>query len=120
MGRLIADANIDYPYSDDAHSGSLPLPFESVLEKAGQCDLWAFRYNSPQPASFASVVSENEGYRQLKAYKDKNMYGCNTATSTFYEDTPFHPDLLLRDFIIMAHPDIDSLGATRYFIKVTE
>ncbi len=120
MGRLIADANIDYPYSDDAHSGSLPLPFESVLEKAGQCDLWAFRYNSPQPATFASVVSENDGYRQLKAYKDRNMYGCNTATSTFYEDTPFHPDLLLRDFIIMAHPDIDSLGATRYFIKVTE
>ena len=45
------------------------------------------------------------------------IYGCNTATSTFYEDTPFHPDLLLRDFITIAHPEL-GLGDPQYFIKV--
>lgn len=118
VGRLIADANIDYPFAKDEHSGSLPLPFESVLEKAGDCDLWAFRYNSAFPATFASVLSENQGYAQLKAFRNRQIYGCNTATSTFYEETPFHPDLLLRDFIIMAHPDLDSLGTPRYFVKI--
>jgi len=118
VGRLIQDANIEYPYAQDEHSGSLPLPFESVLEKAGDCDIWAFRYSSPSPATFASVLSEHHGYSQLKAYRNHEMYGCNTVTSTFYEDTPFHPNLLLRDFIIMAHPDLDSLGTTQYFIKI--
>lgn len=118
VGRLIADANIEYPYADDDHSGSVPLPFESVLEKAGNCDIWAFRYNSATPATFASILSEHHGYSQLKAFQNHEMYGCNTATSTFYEDTPFHPNLLLRDFIIMAHPDLDSLGTTQYFIKI--
>ena len=118
IGRLIADANIEYPYAGDEHSGSLPLPFESVLEKAGDCDIWAFRYSSPSPATYASILSEHHGYSQLKAYQNHEMYGCNTVTSTFYEDTPFHPNLLLRDFIIMAHPDLDSLGTTQYFIKI--
>ena len=89
IGRLIADAGADYPWQGDDHSGSLPLSFESVLEKGGPCDIWLFRYN----------------------------YGCNTATSTFYEDTPFRPDLLLRDFITICYPEL-GLGESTYFVKI--
>lgn len=117
IGRLIADASTHYPWHDDNHSGSLPLPFESVLEAAGNADIWMFRYNAPQPITLQSLLSENAGYKQFKAFATQQVYGCNTATSDFYEETPFHPHLLLRDFITITHPDLN-LGAPRYFQKI--
>lgn len=118
IGRIIADANALYPFATDKNSGSLPLPFETILEKGSTADVWLFRYSSPQPATYVQLAAENKGYTQFKAYKNKEAYGCNTQTTTFYEDTPFKPDALLRDFIIITHPNLSMLGKTEYFIKL--
>ena len=120
IGKLIVDASARYPWSDNENSGSVALPFETVLEKAQNADIWLFRYNSPQAATFSSLLSENKGYSQFQSFKNKNVYGCNTATSTFYEDTPFHPDLLLRDLVIIAHPSLKEMGDPTYFKKIKE
>lgn len=119
IGGLIRDANIEYPWSDDTHSGSLALPFESVLEKGEGASLWLFRYNAPRAATLRSLLTEGNGYGQFRAFQTGEVYGCNTATTTFYEDTPFHPDLLLRDFICIAHPRL-GLGEPVYFRKLIE
>lgn len=119
VGGIIRDANIQYAWSETGQGGSLPLPFETILEKAGQADLWLFRYNSPQPVTYASLLTENGAYEQLKPFQTKKAFGCNTATSTFYEDTPFHPNLLLRDFICIAHPELQ-LGSPNYFLPVSQ
>jgi len=116
LGKIIADANIAYPWADDDHSGSLPLPFETILEKAGQADLWLFRYNGPQPITAEMLAHDYAGYRQFRAFQTQQLYGCSTDHSTFYEDTPFHPDRLLRDFISIAHPEL-SLGDPKYFLR---
>ena len=119
VGKVIVDANIAYPWADDKQSGSLPLPFETILEKAGTADLWLFRYNAPNDMRRADLLQDNPGYAQFKAFKEGAVYGCNTDVSRFYEDTPFHPNLLLRDFIRIAHPDLN-LGASVYFIKLND
>lgn len=118
IGRIIADANAGYPFASDNNSGSLPLPFETVLEKGCAADVWLFRYSSQQSATYVQLAAENKGYTQFKAFKNKEVYGCNTQTTTFYEDTPFKPDALLRDFIIITHPNLSKLGNTEYFIKL--
>lgn len=120
LGRVIADANAEYPFSTDNNSGSLQLTFETVLTKAGNTDVWLLRYDGKNPLTYPTLLSENQGYSQFKAFKDRQVYGCNTSTSTFYEDTPFNPDLLLRDIIIITHPDLSGLGSTRYFKKVAK
>ena len=117
LGRMLADAAIDYPWKDDTHSGSVALPFESVFQKALNADFWLFRYNSPHPITYDELLSEKSAYSEFKAMREYKAYGCNTATSTFYEDTPFHPDLLLRDFITIAHPEL-GLGEPKYFLPV--
>lgn len=120
LGRMIADADADYPFSSDGNSGSLQLTFETVLTKAGNTDTWLLRYDGKKPLTYAALLAENGGYAQFKAFNDRQVYGCNTATSTFYEDTPFHPERLLRDFIIITHPDLKGLGEPEYFKKVVK
>ncbi len=118
IGIIMSDAGAEYPFASDKNSGSLALTFESVLEKASGADAWLIRYNSPQHLTYATLLSENRGYSQFKAFKDKEVYGCNTNFNTFYEDTPFHPELLLRDFIIISHPDLKNLGKPKYFERI--
>lgn len=117
-GKLIADSYTKYPFSYKENSGGIPLPFETVLEKAGQSDVWMFRYNSINKATLKSLRQEHTGYSQFKAFKNKEVYGCNTYYNTFYEDTPFHPELLLRDFILILHPESGLSGKPRYFEKL--
>jgi iron complex transport system substrate-binding protein len=119
IGGMIADAHIGYAWHGDDHSGSLALPFESVLEQAGDADIWLFRYNAPHDMTMRELLTDKDGYKQFRAFVNHQVYGCNTATSKFYEETPFHPHLLLRDFICIAHPDLQ-LGEPRYFIKLHE
>ena len=117
IGRLIADANAGYPWADDEHSGSLQLAFESVLEQGADADVWLIRYSSPTPLTSQSMLADNKGYGQFKAFKTGEIYGCDTRKSLFFEQTPFHPDRLLRDFIIITHPDITGIGEPEYFKK---
>ncbi len=120
IGRMVEDSNSSYAYSTNGDSGSLPLPFESVLERAGQSDVWLFRYNSPRAITYRELLAEHPGYSQLKAFRQRRAYGCNTRLGTFYEDTPFHPDTLLRDLVIITHPDLPGLGEPTYFRMVDE
>lgn len=119
IGRMITDANGRYAFSDDTHSGSLPLPFETVLDKAGNSDLWLFKYNGTKPFTYNDLMAECSGYSELKSVKDRQVYGCNASAIPFFEETPFRPDWLLRDFIILLHPDIMTLlGTPKYYTKL--
>lgn len=119
IGRMLADARADYSFADDTHSGGVPLPFESVLGRAAESDVWIVRYNSADDMTLAAMKADNAGYARFKAWQTGEVYGCNTARSTYYEDTPFHPDRLLRDIIIICHPDIAaSLGQPEYFVRL--
>ena len=118
IGQMIKDAGGQYPWADDEHSGSLSLPFETVLEKASDAEVWLFRYDSDQAMTSEQLLAEKEGYSQFRAFQTGELYGCNVATSLFYEESPFRPDWLLSDFIQILHPDITNLPPPRYYHKV--
>lgn len=121
LGMMLRDAIADYPFANEEHSGGVPLPFESVLERAADCDVWLMRYNSPQALTLNALRADKDGYSHFKAWQQGEVYGCNTAHNTYYEDTPFNPERLLRDLIIICHPDIaDEIGQPEYFIKLTK
>ena len=118
IGQMIQDAGGDYPWADDDHSGSVSLPFEAVLEKAGEADVWLFRYSSDHDITPAELLSEHHGYEQFKAFRSGEIYGCDVERSLFYEESPFRPDWLLGDYIHILHPDIPNLPPLRYYKKV--
>ena len=118
IGQMISDAGGRYPWADDEHSGSLSLPFETVLEEAFDAEAWLFRYDLDGPMTYERLLTEKEGYQEFRAFQDHEVYGCNTRTSRFYEESPFRPDRLLSDFIQIIHPDIKPQIPLRYFQKV--
>ena len=118
IGQMIQDAGGNYPWADDDHSGSVSLPFEAVLEKAGEADVWLFRYSSDHDITPDELLSEHHGYGQFKAFRSGEIYGCDVERSLFYEESPFRPDWLLGDYIRILHPDIPNLPPLRYYKKV--
>lgn len=117
IGQMVKDASGRYPWADDDHSGSLSMPFERVLEEAFDTEVWMYRYDSDKPMTFDDLLAEKEGYKEFRAFETREVYGCNVRTSLFYEESPFHPDRLLSDFIQILHPDIKGLPPLHYYKK---
>ena len=118
IGQMVQDAGGRYYWASDHHSGSLSLPFESVLEHGGESDVWLLRYSSDHQMALRELLGDYRSYDQLAAYQTGEVYGCNVELSLFYEQTPFRPDLLLSDFIQIFHPDITNLPPLRYYNKL--
>lgn len=120
IGGLLADAGAVYPFAADTHAGSLSLPFETVLDRAGESDVWLFRYSSARPVTYGELLSEFHGYGRMRPFRERRCYGCNVETTRFYEETPFRPDYLLADLIRIVSPETALPGALRYFRAVSE
>lgn len=118
IGQMIKDAGGQYPWAEDEHSGSLSLPFETVLEEAFDTEVWMFRYDNEQPMTTDMLLSEQDGYSQFRAFQSGEVYGCNVRSSRFYEESPFRPDRLLNDFIQIIHPGIKGVKPLRYYRKL--
>lgn len=118
IAQIIRDAHGQYAFSRDGHSGSLPLSFEQVLDKAGQADVWAFKYSGGRPLSRRDLLDEFGGYAQLKAFKRGDIYECDSDSTRYFEEIPFRPDVLLREFVILLHPENAALGTLRYYHRL--
>ncbi len=119
IGGMLADANAGYAFATDKHAGSLPLSAEQVLDKASDVEVWAFKYSGGKPLARKQLLEEYHGYDQLEAFRTGEIYECDVNATGFFEETAFHPEYLLRDFILLAHPDLLP-GKLRYYVKLHE
>lgn len=115
IGILLKDANARYIFEDDEHSGSLAMSPEQILAKGKQVDVWAFKFFGGAPLSQAQLLQEYDGYKALAAFSRGNIYQVDTSTVPYFELTSFHPELLLREFIILAHGE--RFGKLRFYKK---
>jgi iron complex transport system substrate-binding protein len=115
IAGLLADAGSAYCFAQDGHSGSLPLPFESVYAECREADIWLVRYNLPQDKTYAELGADYEPYQGFRAFRERHIWGCNTGEVPFYEETPFHPEWLLQDLIRIFHPELHMEGEHTYY-----
>lgn len=108
VAQFLRDANTDYLWKDTEGKGSLQLNFENVLEKGQTTDLWL------APGYFESkeqMLQASKHYEQFDAYRNDNLYtfankkGANGGV-IYYELAPTRPDLVLKDIIKIAHPEV--------------
>lgn len=115
MGILLKDANAKYIFADDTHSGSLAYGPERILSKGTQIDVWAFKYFGGKALSKSDLLAEYEGYKALKTFNQNSIYQVDTSTQPYFELTSFHTEILLREFIILAHPKATQFGKLRFY-----
>ena len=116
IAQMISDANGKYIYAADKSAGSLSLPFERVLDEAGNADVWMYKYDV-HPSTLRGLNADYSGYGEMKAFKSHEVYGADCTLTRYYEEASFHPDRLLKDIIIILHPDL-RLGKLRYYHKL--
>lgn len=115
MGLLYRDAKGSYAFSGDNHTGSLALPFETVLDKMGEADFWILSYNGTM--SRARLLAEYRGYSALKPMRTGEIYGCAVDATPYFEEVSWRPDWLLSDLIKLFHPS-ELKGTLRYYHKL--
>lgn len=117
---FIKDAHASYLWSNEKGTGSLSLPFESVLDKAQNAQYWI------GPGEFTSLKAmkdRNVHYAQFKAYKDKNVYSYSSRKGKkggilYYELAPNRPDIVLKDMIKILHPELLPDHELHFFEKL--
>ena len=120
MGRLYQDAGADYVFAYLSNSGSVPLAFETVFDRGGNADIWLIKYNQPQDKTYSELERDYAPYARFKAFQDRKVYGCNANHVPFYEESPFHPELLLKDLIKIFHPELLPDYDLKYFSNLAE
>jgi iron complex transport system substrate-binding protein len=119
--KLLNDAGCNYLWSDTESNGFLEVSFESVFAKAKDADLWigvgSFR-------SLKEIESAEKRYALFRPFKSKNVFTYNTRVgakggSEFLELGYLRPDIILKDLVKIAHPEVLS-GYRPYFYTKLE
>lgn len=113
--KFFADAGARYIFESLPQSGSVALSSETVFDKAQHADFWFIKYNQEADKTYTSLQKEDALYAQFHAFKAQHIYGCNTRYIPFYEESPFHPEYLLKDFVSIFHPQLLPDYKPRYF-----
>ena len=115
MGEIYQAAGANYLFSYLNQSGSVALSFETIYKKALNADFWLIKYGDTTSLSYQRLKASYTHYSAFKAFRQHNIYACNTLQKSFYEETPFHPERLLEDLIALFHPQLLPDHQLRYF-----
>ncbi|MDD2962004.1 MAG: ABC transporter substrate-binding protein [Muribaculaceae bacterium] len=119
MANLIDDAAGEYPWKDDKSTGSLQLDFTQVFDKAHDADIWLLK-------TFGTEITRTyleESFplnAKMNAFKNNGIYACDTKSTTLFEDFPFHPQILLKEYISIFHPNALTNYKPKYYKQITK
>jgi len=120
ISKMLQDAGAKYIWHDDGRDQSTPLPFEQVLDKAGEADFWLVKYFNDAPFTYTSLAKEYKPYTYFKAYKERNIYECNTQQRDYFGILPIHPDYILQDFASIFHPELFPDYRPQFYFRMKE
>ena len=120
IARLLSDAGADYIFKYTEGSGSVPLSFETVLDKGHNADFWLIKYNQKTYKTYSEIASDYAPYCNFAAWKNRKIYACNTAYTNYYEESPFHPERLLENLISIFHPEITESNSSSYYTPLKQ
>ncbi len=106
--KLLRDAGYHYLWDDDSTSGFLELSFESVYEKAHDADFWI---GVGSFSSLKEIENADHRYARFKPFQQRQVYTSNIRKgskggSEFLELGYLRPDIILKDLVKIAHPEL--------------
>jgi len=99
------DAGAEYIIKDDKQ-GAYPVDFETIYQKASQCDYWRIVHPEKSGISLCDLAQQDPRYADFKAFQTQNVILCNIREKPYYEQVSMKPDVLLSDYIHYFHPEL--------------
>jgi len=105
---FLKDAGASYLWADDTSTGSLPLAFEAVFDKAKDAQFWV---NVGFFFTLEDLLAADARYADFAAFQNGTVWNNDAKTSAaggndVYESAVAHPELVLADLIKIFHPDL--------------
>ena len=105
LAHIFHDAGADYVIDDEETAGE-DLEFEKMYSLAANADYWRILNSYPGEFSYEALKASEPRNELFKAYKERKVIYCNMKQTPYYEISPVEPDLLLKDFIAIFHPEL--------------
>ena len=80
--------------------------FEKMYEVAANADYWRILNSHPGDFSYEALKASEPRNELFKAFKEKKVIYCNMKQTPYYEIAPVKPDVLLKDFVAIFHPEL--------------
>ncbi len=102
------DANLNYIWKETEGTGSLPLSFESVLDKGQNADFW---FNCGLFETKEQMQQANNHYKEFLPFKNNKLFTYakkkgTTGGLVYFELSPVRPDWVLKDLIKITQPEL--------------
>lgn len=107
VAQLVEDAMGNYYWQNDSSTGGLPLNFESVYLKQKNADVWI----NANASSLDEILTIEPRCNVFKSLQDERVYHYNKRKNPnngldYNETGVVRPDLLLKDLLIILHPEL--------------
>ena len=107
MAEFYNNSGMDYFYKDNKDNFSLALSLETVMGNFLSSDIWV----GVDAKTYEALASQDKRLMLFKPAKTKKVYHYLNRTTTtggndFWESAMLRPDILLKDFIRIAHPEL--------------
>lgn len=108
VARFFKDAGAEYLWAEDTSTGSLPLSFEAVFERAKEADYWL---NVGFFATLEDLKAADPRFAEFAAFQKGNVWNNDARVTSqggndYYETAVAHPEYVLADLIKIFHPDL--------------
>ena len=105
LAQIFRDAGADYVINDEETAGE-DLEFEKMYALAAKADYWRILNSFPGEFTYEALQASEPRNELFKAYKEKKVIYCNMKQQAYYEISPVQPDVLLKDFVAIFHPEL--------------
>ena len=118
--RLLADAGGDYIYKKNTSNRSEPIGLETAYSLISTADFWL---NVGSATGIEELKAMNPKFADAKAIHEKTVYNNNLRLTKgggndFWESAVVRPDAVLRDLILIFHPEL--LSGELYYYRHLE
>jgi hypothetical protein len=105
LAQIFRDAGANYVINDEETAGE-NLEFEKMYSLAANADYWRILNSYPGEFSYDALKASEPRNELFKAFKERKVIYCNMKQTPYYEISPVQPDLLLKDFVAIFHPEL--------------
>ena len=115
LAQIFRDAGARYVIDDKETAGE-NLEFEKMYALSANADYWRILNSFDGDFTYDDLSSREPRNELLKSFREKKVIYCNMKQQPYYEISPVEPDVLLKDFVAIFHPElVDSTYQPKYY-----